>query len=100
MKHLIIKVVSFFAWVGILFSVIAGAILGSGAGHEVLGAILGFLMGCFGSGIWFLLVSMHEKLTIIAIAANPNSSTGAKGQALAPEEKSPGWLDVISGGKP
>jgi len=43
---------------------------------------------------------MHEKLTIIAIAANPNSSTGAKGQALAPEEKLPGWLDVISDNKP
>lgn len=100
MKHLVIKVVSFFAWVGILFSVIGGAIVGSGIGHQVIGAILGFLVGCFGSGIWFLLVSMHDKLTIIAMAANRISPSEAKSQSLAPEEKSPGWLDVISGNKP
>lgn len=99
MKHLVIKVVSFFAWIGILFSVIGGAILGSQVGHAVVGAILGFMAGCFGSGLWFLLVSMHDKLTIIAIAANPSSTNDVKGKTLAPEEKSPGWLDVISGNK-
>jgi hypothetical protein len=100
LKHLVIKVVSFFAWVGIVFSVIGGAIIGSGAGHEVIGAILGFLVGCFGSGIWFLLVSMHDKLSIIADAASGHHSSIRKAPNLAPEEKTPGWLDVISGGKP
>lgn len=100
MKHLVIKVVSFFAWIGILFSVIGGAILGSEVGHAVVGAIVGFMVGCFGSGIWFLLVSMHDKLTTIAMAANRISPSEAKSPSLAPEEKSPGWLDVISGNKP
>lgn len=100
MKHLVIKVVSFFAWLGILFSVIAGAILGTGTGHQVIGAILGFLVGCFGSGIWFLLVSMHDKLNAIAMAANRMSPSEKQKPSLAPEEKSPGWLDVISGNKP
>jgi hypothetical protein len=100
MKHVVIKVVSFFAWVGILFSVIGGAIIGSGVGHQLIGAILGFLVGCFGSGVWFLLVSMHDKLTIIADAASEHRSSAQNEPILAPEEKSPGWLDVISGGKP
>lgn len=99
MKHLVIKVVSFFAWVGILFSTIGGAIIGSGGGHGVIGAILGFLVGCFGSGIWFLLVSMHDKLTIIADAASAHDSSVQKAPSPSPEEKTPGWLDVISGGK-
>lgn len=100
MKHLVIKVVSFFAWISILFSVIGGAILGSEIGHAVVGAIVGFMVGCFGSGIWFLLVSMHEKLTTIAMAAIRISPSEAQSPPLAPEEKSPGWLDVISGNKP
>ncbi|RAU45201.1 MULTISPECIES: hypothetical protein [unclassified Pseudomonas] len=100
MKHLVIKVVSFFAWVGILFSVIGGAVIGSEAGHGIIGAMLGFLVGCFGSGIWFLLVSMHDKLTVIADAASGQGSTSPKAPIAAPEEKTPGWLDVISGGKP
>lgn len=100
MKHLVIKVVSFFAWIGILFSVIGGAILGSGLGHQLIGAILGFLIGCFGAGFWFVLVSMHDKLTIIADAASGHGSSAPKAPILAPEEKTPGWLDVISGGKP
>lgn len=100
MKHLVIKVVSFFAWVGIVISVIAGAIVGSGIGHQFIGAILGFLVGCFGSGIWFLLVSMHDKLTIIADAAIGHDSSVRKAPNITPEEKTPGWLDVISGGRP
>ncbi|MBD8604847.1 hypothetical protein IFT80_19590 [Pseudomonas sp. CFBP 8771] len=100
MKHLVIKVVSFFAWIGILFSVIGGAIIGSGAGHQLIGAILGFLIGCFGSGVWFLLVSMHDKLTVIADAASDRGSSAPKAPIAAPEGKTPGWLDVISGGKP
>ena len=99
MKHLVIKVVSFFAWISILFSVIGGAILGSEIGHAVVGAIVGFMVGCFGSGIWFLLVSMHDKLTIIADVASGNDSSVRKALHLAPEEKTPGWLDVISGNK-
>ncbi|MFJ4066790.1 hypothetical protein ACIPW4_16060 [Pseudomonas sp. NPDC089996] len=84
MKHVVIKVVSFFAWVGIVFSVIGGAIIGSEVGHGAVGAILGFLVGCFGSGIWFLLVSMHDKLTIIADAASGHSSFAPKAPILAP----------------
>lgn len=100
MKRLVIKVVSFFAWIGILFSVIGGAIIGSGTGHQLIGAILGLLIGCFGSGIWFLLVSMHDKLTVIADAASGHPSSARKALNLSSDEKTPGWLDVISGGKP
>jgi len=100
MKHLIIKVVSFFAWMGLVFSTVGGGIVGSQAGHQLVGAILGFLIGCLGSGIWFLLVSMHDKLTTIAMAANRISPSEAQPSSLALEEKSQGWLDVISGHKP
>lgn len=99
MKHLVIKVVSFFAWLSILSGVVIGAILGSEIGHWLIGAILGFLVSCFGSGIWFLLVSMHDKLTVIADAAGGHGSSAQKGPSHTPEEKTPGWLDVISGGK-
>jgi hypothetical protein len=43
---------------------------------------------------------MHDKLTTIAMAANRMSPSEAQSPSLAPEEKSSGWLDVISGNKP
>jgi len=43
---------------------------------------------------------MHDKLTTIAMASNRNNPSEAQSPSLALEEKSSGWLDVISGNKP
>jgi hypothetical protein len=66
MKELVIKVVSFFSWLGVITFVLFGYGWGVSANHQILGPIAGFLIGCCVSGLWFLLVSMHEKLAIIA----------------------------------
>lgn len=66
MKELVIRVVSFFSWLGIIAFMLIGYGWGATANHQILGPIAGLLIGCCVSGLWFLLVSMHEKLAIIA----------------------------------
>lgn len=69
MKDIVISVVSFFVWLMLVISTAAGFGLGSVYGHGVLGAIVGFALGCFSAGFWFLLISIHEKLSILANVA-------------------------------
>jgi hypothetical protein len=72
MKDLVISVVSFFVWLVLVISTFVGFGLGSASGHGVLGAIAGFALGCFSAGFWFLLTSIHEKLSILAEVAVKN----------------------------
>lgn len=66
MKDFVISVVSFFVWLMLIISTFVGFGMGTASGHEVLGAIAGFGIGCFSAGFWFLLTSINEKLSIIA----------------------------------
>lgn len=46
MKGIVISVVSFFVWLMLVISTLVGFGLGSASGHEILGAIAGFGIGC------------------------------------------------------
>lgn len=72
MKDLVIDVVSFFVWFGLIASTVVGYFWGQAANHEILGAIGGFIVGCFGAGLWFVLTSIHEKLATLAEVAVKN----------------------------
>ncbi|ELS43607.1 hypothetical protein [Pseudomonas syringae] len=69
MKDIVISVVSFFVWLMLVISTLVGFGLGSASGHEILGAIAGFGIGCFSAGFWFLLTSIHDKLSVLAEVA-------------------------------
>lgn len=84
MKELVIKVVSFFSWLGIITFVLFGYGWGVSANHQILGPIAGFLIGCCVSGLWFLLVSMHEKLAIIAAALVISTQAHAFQESMDP----------------
>lgn len=95
MKDLVISVVSFFVWLVLVISTFVGFGLGSASGHGVLGAIAGFVLGCFSAGLWFLLTSIHEKLTILADVAvkNRTDQQSANGKKVKVEPEP----DVING---
>jgi hypothetical protein len=95
MKDLVISVVSFFVWLMLVISTFVGFILGSPTGHQILGAIAGFALGCFGAGFWFLLTSINEKLATLADIAVKNradlKSEITKEKKVEPES------DVVDG---
>jgi hypothetical protein len=111
MKSIVIEVVSLGAWLLLIVFAGGGYYLGAPLGLGLLGALIGFVVGCFGPALWFLLVSIHEKLTVIAKTAAQVSELLAskQGQAvqdtkadklepILPTEVNPSsWLDVISG---
>lgn len=90
MKGLIINVVTFFAWIGVAFWTLGGYIGGSASGHEVLGATGGFLIGCITSGLWFLLSSIHDKLSAIADVAKQYRTP----DNLLPVPKEETWVEA------
>jgi len=96
MKELVINVVSFFSWLGIILFVMLGYGWGASTNHQISGPILGFFIGCCVSGLWFLLVSMHEKLAIIAAALTARLDVTPEPPKDDAGKKPAGWLDVIS----
>lgn len=64
MKDIVITVVDFFSWVGIIVATVTGYLLMKG-NLEYVGALVGFALGCLGSGLWFVLSSIHRNLQTI-----------------------------------
>ncbi|MGJ7513647.1 hypothetical protein ACSFE6_04835 [Pseudomonas baetica] len=64
MKDIVITVVDFFSWVGIIIATVTGYYLMRG-NLEYLGALIGFALGCLGSGLWFVLSAIHRNLQTI-----------------------------------
>lgn len=64
MKDIVITVVDFFSWVGIIVATVVGYFLMKG-NLEYLGALIGFAVGCLGSGLWFVLSAIHRNLQTI-----------------------------------
>jgi hypothetical protein len=54
MKDIVITVVNFFAWVVIIVATVVGYFATKGS-YEYIGALIGFALGCLGSGVWFVL---------------------------------------------
>lgn len=65
MKDVVITVVDFFSWLGILFSTLGGYFVlhySDYNAYEYLGALTGFILGCLASGMWFVLSAIHRNL--------------------------------------
>ncbi|RBL70254.1 hypothetical protein C3E98_018020 [Pseudomonas sp. MWU13-2625] len=72
MKDIVIAVVDFFSWLGIIVATIVGYVLMKG-NLEYLGALIGFSVGCLGSGLWFVLSAIHRNLQTIRDLAVKNA---------------------------
>ncbi|MNP47191.1 hypothetical protein D3C76_1412340 [compost metagenome] len=64
MKDIVITVVNFFAWVGIIVATVVGYFAMKGT-YEYIGALIGFAVGCLGSGVWFVLSAIHQNIQTI-----------------------------------
>ncbi|MCK8687890.1 hypothetical protein, partial [Pseudomonas umsongensis] len=64
MKDIVITVVNFFAWAGIIVATVVGYFAMKGT-YEYIGALIGFAAGCLGSGVWFVLSAIHQNIQTI-----------------------------------
>lgn len=64
MKDIVITVVDFFSWLGIIIATVTGFYLMRG-NLEYVGALIGFAVGCLWSGLWFVLSAIHRNLQTI-----------------------------------
>ena len=63
-KDIVITVVNFFAWIGIIVATAVGYFVMKG-NYEYIGALIGFAVGCLGSGVWFVLSAIHQNIQTI-----------------------------------
>ncbi|MNG28493.1 hypothetical protein D3C84_1137620 [compost metagenome] len=59
-----ITVVNFFAWIGIIAATAVGYFAMKG-NYELIGALIGFAVGCLSSGVWFVLSAIHQNIQTI-----------------------------------
>ena len=64
MKDIVITVVNFFAWTAIIVATVAGYFAMKGS-YEYIGTLIGFAVGCLGSGVWFVLSAIHQNTQTI-----------------------------------
>lgn len=64
MKDVVITIVNFFAWAGIVVATVVGYFAMKG-NYEYIGALIGFAVGCLGSGVWFVLSAIHQNIQTI-----------------------------------
>lgn len=74
MKDIVITVVDFFCWLGIIATTVAGYYWMKGD-YEYIGALIGFAVGCLWSGLWFVLSAIHKNLQAIRDLAVERSKT-------------------------
>ena len=88
MKEFVIGVVTTLTWLGFIFFTLIGFGIGVqiSIGHAVVGSLLGLVVGCVASGFWLILVSINEKLSILADAAMRTMSDRGNVQRAMPEQ--------------